>query len=55
MTIGALVQRVLRREPLSEEPQNPRRMPPVESGIPAGEQQDERSRQPEQLLRYESD
>lgn len=28
MTIGATVQRVLRREPLSEEPQDPMQMPP---------------------------
>ncbi len=28
MTIGATVQHVLRREPLSEEHQNPRRIPP---------------------------
>ena len=54
MTIGATVQRVLRREPLSEEPQTP-------GGCRLGirhsrrKQGEERSRRPEQLLRYVSD
>ena len=54
MTIGATVQRVFRREPLSEELKN-QADGAVESRIPSGEQQDERLGRPEQLLRHVSD